>query len=213
MIVVLLDIILYGFGWLINLLYRLKKGKGMDFFITYYERIGSTNAYALARFLWQVDLRPLADKLTKDYLIIGGSKNTMSSRASIGRQMYLLKNAKSITAREITEKELGADHCSCGNQQVVMDMIDRGSKVLNGVTRVCSGHIKLLVYSLSSLHTAKRRMGDPEKSVHFLCCIFIDPIGMMHQNVIRFFHPPGRPTCLFLVIPTCRSPYLSVLIS
>ena len=91
MIVVLLDIILYGFGWLINLLYRLKKGKGMDFFKTYYERIGSTNAYALARFLWQVDLRPLADKLTKDYLIIGGSKNTMSSRASIGRQMYLLK--------------------------------------------------------------------------------------------------------------------------
>lgn len=68
MIVVLLDIILYGFGWLINLLYRLKKGKGMDFFKTYYERIG--------------------------------------------RQMYLLK------------KELGADHCSCGNQQVVMDMID-----------------------------------------------------------------------------------------
>lgn len=80
MIVVLLDIILYGFGWLINLLYRLKKGKGMDFFKTYYERIG--------------------------------------------RQMYLLKNAKSITAREITEKELGADHCSCDNQQVVMDMID-----------------------------------------------------------------------------------------
>lgn len=40
MIVVLLDIILYGFGWLINLLYRLKKGKGMDFFKTYYERIG-----------------------------------------------------------------------------------------------------------------------------------------------------------------------------
>lgn len=109
LIVVLLDIILYGFGWLISLLYRLKKGKGMDFFKTYYERIGSTNAYALARFLWQVDLRPLADKLTKDYLIIGGSKNTMSSRASIGRQMHLLKNARSITAREITEKELGAD--------------------------------------------------------------------------------------------------------
>ena len=80
LIVVLLDIILYGFGWLINLLHRVKKGKGMDFFKTYYERIG--------------------------------------------RQMYLLKNAKSITAREITEKELGADHCSCGNQQVVMDMID-----------------------------------------------------------------------------------------
>lgn len=38
--------------------------------------------------------------------------------------MYLLKNAKSITAREITEREQGADHCNCGNQQVAMDMID-----------------------------------------------------------------------------------------
>lgn len=124
LIVGLLDIILYGFGWLINIIYHLKKGKGMDFFNTYYKRIGSTNAYTLARFLWRVDLRPIADKLTKDYLIIGGSKDTMASRASIGKQMYLLKNAKSITAREITEKEQGADHCNCGNQQVAMDMID-----------------------------------------------------------------------------------------
>lgn len=38
--------------------------------------------------------------------------------------MYLLKNAKSITAREITEREQGADHCNCRNQQVAMDMID-----------------------------------------------------------------------------------------
>lgn len=48
----------------------------------------------------------------------------MASRFSIGKQMYLLENAKSITAREITEKEQGTDHCNCGNQQVAMDMID-----------------------------------------------------------------------------------------
>lgn len=124
LVVAFLDIVLYGFGWLINLLYRLKKGKGMNFFRTYYHRTGTTNAYVLAKFLWGVDLRPLADKLTRDYLIIGGSKDTMNSRSSIGQQMYLLKNARSITAREITEKEQGADHCNCGNQQAAMDMID-----------------------------------------------------------------------------------------
>ncbi len=116
--------ILYGFGWLINILYKVKKGKGMDFFKTYFHRMGTTNTYTLTKFLWRVDLRPLSDRLTKDYLIIGGSKDTMASRASIGKQMFLLKKAKSITAREITMQEKGADHCNCGNQQVAMDMID-----------------------------------------------------------------------------------------
>lgn len=124
LIVVLLDVILYGFGWLINILYKVKKGKGMDFFKAYFHRMGTTNTYTLAKFLWRVDLRPLSDRLTKDYLIIGGSRDTMASRASIGKQMFLLKKAKSITAREITMQEKGADHCNCGNQQVAMDMID-----------------------------------------------------------------------------------------
>lgn len=124
LVVAALNVVFYGFGWLINIIYKLKKGKGMDFFNTYYHRIGTTNAYTLVKFLWSVDLRPLADKLTKDYLIIGGSRDTMASRASIGKQMYLLKNARSITAREITLEEQGADHCNCGNQQVAMDAID-----------------------------------------------------------------------------------------
>ena len=42
------------------------------------------------------------------------------ARASIGKQMFLLKNAKSITAREITEKEQGADHCNVDNQQAAI---------------------------------------------------------------------------------------------
>lgn len=124
LIVCAINVVLYGFGWLINTIYKLKKGKGMDFFNAYYHRTGVSSTYALAKFLWRVDLRPIADKLTKDYLIIGGSRDTMNSRASIGKQMYLLKNARSITAREITEKEQGADHCNCGNQQVAMDTID-----------------------------------------------------------------------------------------
>lgn len=61
--------------------------------------------------------------ITKDYLIIGGSKDTMACRAAIGRHMLVLKNAKSVAAREITEKEQGADHCSCGNQKLAMDTI------------------------------------------------------------------------------------------
>lgn len=120
----LVNILFRGFGWLISPIYNLRKGKGMLFLKTYYHRIGVTNTYQLANYLWRVDLRPLKDKLTKDYLIIGGSKDTMAARRSIGKQMYLLDHAKSITAREVTTYEQGADHCNCGNQQVAMDTID-----------------------------------------------------------------------------------------
>lgn len=118
-----LNVMLFLFGWLINLLYKLKKGKGMDFFDVYFHRTGAKGVYSLLSYLRKIDLRPLKDRLTKDYLIIGGSKDTMSARASIGRQMFLLKNAKSVMAREITEKEQGADHCNVGNQQIAMDTI------------------------------------------------------------------------------------------
>lgn len=122
-VVALLNIILYGFGWLINILYAAKKGKGMLFFRTYFQRMGTTNVYRLTRFLWRIDLRPVADRLTKDYLVIGGSKDTMACRAGIGRQLLLLKNARSVSSREITEHENGADHCCCGNQTAAMDTI------------------------------------------------------------------------------------------
>ena len=32
--------------------------------------MGRNNVYSLAKFLWSIDLRLIADKLTKDYLVI-----------------------------------------------------------------------------------------------------------------------------------------------
>ena len=122
-VIALQNVVLYGFGWLINLLYAAKKGRGMPFFRTYFHRMGTTNVYKLARFLWRIDLRPIADKLTKDYLVIGGSKDTMACRAGIGRQLLILRNARSVSSREITGQEMGADHCCCGNQTAAMDAV------------------------------------------------------------------------------------------
>ena len=141
LIIALLNIILYGFGWLINIIYAAKKGKGMAFFRTYFHRMGTTNVYSLAKFLRSIDLRPIADKLTKNYLVIGGSKDTMACRAGIGRQLLLLKNARSVSSREITAYENGADHCCCGNQITAMDtvilwaeLMDKRDASLNDVT-------------------------------------------------------------------------------
>lgn len=119
----LLNVLLFLFGWLINIMYAAKKGKGMTFFRTYFHRFGTTNVYKLLKYLQAINLRPIADKLTKDYLIIGGSKDTMACRAAIGRHMLVLKKARSVAAREITEYEQGADHCCCGNQVAAMDAV------------------------------------------------------------------------------------------
>lgn len=123
LVIGLLNVVLYGFGWLINILYAAKKGKGMPFFRTYFHRMGTTNVYRLARFLWSIDLRPIADRLTKDYLVIGGSRDAMACRAGLGRHLLALRNARSVSSREITAHEQGADHCCCGNQIAAMDAI------------------------------------------------------------------------------------------
>ena len=41
------------------------------------------NVYSLAKFLWSIDLRPIADKLTKDYLVIYGSRDAMACHAGL----------------------------------------------------------------------------------------------------------------------------------
>lgn len=118
-----LNVVLFIFGWLINILYAVKNGSGMPFFRTYFHRMGTKNVYRLVKFLRRIDLRPVSDRLTKDYLVIGGSKDPMACRAGIARQLLMLKNARSVYSREITEHEQGADHCCCGNQTAAMDTI------------------------------------------------------------------------------------------
>ena len=97
-----LNVFLFLFGWLINILYAAKNGRRMPFFRTYFHRMGTTNVYRL---------------------VIGGSRDTMACRAGIGRHLFLLKNARSVSSREITMHEQGADHCCCGNQTAVMDTV------------------------------------------------------------------------------------------
>ena len=138
-VIALLNVVLYGFGWLINLLYAAKKGRGMPFFRTYFHRMGTTNVYRLARFLWRIDLRPIAEKLTKDYLVIGGSKDTMACRAGIGRQLLILRNARSVSSREITGQEMGADHCCCGNQTAAMDAVLLWAELMERRDRTLDG--------------------------------------------------------------------------
>lgn len=114
------------FGWAIDLYYKAAREKGgrvIQFLETYYHRTGTYSFRKLIKMLWKIDITPIGRRITQDVLIIGGSKDTMSNSTLIGKQMDLTPNAKSVSARLITEKEQGADHCNCGNQKLVMDTI------------------------------------------------------------------------------------------
>lgn len=64
----------------------------------------------------------------------------MACRAGLGRHLLALKNARSVSSREITTYEHGADHCCCGNQATATDTIiswaelmERRDKTLEGI--------------------------------------------------------------------------------
>ena len=56
------------------------------------------NVYSLAKFLWSIDLRPIADKLTKDYLVIYGSRDAMACHAGLASSS-LYNLTKNLTAQ------------------------------------------------------------------------------------------------------------------
>lgn len=114
------------FGWAVDLYYkaaREKGGQAVAFLETYYHRTGARSFRELVKLLWKFDLGPVGSRITQDVLILGGSKDTMSFPTLVGKQMDLTPNARSITARLITEQEQGGDHCNCGNQKLAMDTI------------------------------------------------------------------------------------------
>ena len=60
--------------------------------------MGRNNVYSLAKFLWSIDLRPIADKLTKDYLVIYGSRDAMACHAGLASSS-LYNLTKNLTAQ------------------------------------------------------------------------------------------------------------------
>ena len=63
--------------------------------------MGRKYVYSLAKFLWSIDLRPIADKLTKDYLVIYGSRYAMACHA--GRASSSLYNLTKNRVLPISE--------------------------------------------------------------------------------------------------------------
>lgn len=69
------------------------------------------------------DLKPIADRITQDMLIIGANKDHFIDYRLIGREINMFTNVGSLTFRLFTDKEDAQNHCNVGNGQLVIDTI------------------------------------------------------------------------------------------
>jgi pimeloyl-ACP methyl ester carboxylesterase len=65
----------------------------------------------------------ISEKITQDVLIMTGSKDHFIPLEMFYKQIEVLKNVRSLTARMFTEKENAASHCQMDNRKLALDVI------------------------------------------------------------------------------------------
>lgn len=79
-----------------------------------YEYFKKVSAYQIA---------PVAADIRQDVLILGASQDHFIDYRTVGKEIVLLKNVRSLTFRLMTEAEKAGNHCNCGNSRLVLDTI------------------------------------------------------------------------------------------
>ena len=83
----------------------------------------ASSPYDWARKLEKYDIRPVADKLTQDVLILGASQDHFIDYHKVSQEIDAFVNVKSLTFRLFTDKEHAANHCQVGNAKLALDTI------------------------------------------------------------------------------------------
>lgn len=98
-------------------------------------RYGAATPFDLGLALADYDLAPVAEKIDQDVLILGAQHDIMIPYTLVGKEIAMLKNARSLTFRLFTDREEAGDHCSCGNTQLALDSICRWMDALDARDR------------------------------------------------------------------------------
>ena len=79
--------------------------------------------YDWARKLEKYDIRPVADRLTQDVLILGAAQDHFIDYHKVSQEIDAFVNVKSLTFRLFTDREHAANHCQVGNAKLALDII------------------------------------------------------------------------------------------
>ncbi|MCP3279628.1 alpha/beta fold hydrolase [Clostridioides difficile] len=70
---------------------------------------------------YQID--SIAKNINQDILILGATQDHFIDYRTVGKEIDLLNNVRSLTFRLMTEAEQASNHCNCGNSKLVLDTI------------------------------------------------------------------------------------------
>lgn len=111
---------------LLNLVFHIKCKK--DPMVNWAIRHGmfayeAKSPYDWAKKLEGYDIRPVADRLTQDVLILGASADHFIDYHKVSQEIDAMVNVRSLTFRLYTEQESAANHCQVGNAKLALDTI------------------------------------------------------------------------------------------
>ncbi len=93
-------------------------------FLDAMHKLGASDYKELFDAAARLDIRPVADKITQDILIMHGDHDILCSSKMIDIAVALQKNARSMTVKLLNSKyETAGDHCNCGNTKLALDTV------------------------------------------------------------------------------------------
>ena len=93
-------------------------------FVDAMHKLGASNMKELYEAAMRLDIRPIADRVTQDVLILHGDHDILCHPKMVPVAVKLQKNARSMTVRMLTNREdTAGDHCNCGNTKLALDTV------------------------------------------------------------------------------------------
>ncbi|MCR5088553.1 MAG: alpha/beta hydrolase [Oscillospiraceae bacterium] len=87
-------------------------------------KLGADTYQELYEAAAKLDIRPFAEHVTQDVLIMHGDHDVLCNVKMVDIAAALQKNAKSMTVKLLTSRyDTAGDHCNCGNTKLALDTV------------------------------------------------------------------------------------------
>lgn len=126
--------------WLVNFIIKQKMKSG-DSMVVWGLKHGmyayeASTPYEYFQKIKYYQIDSIAKNINQDILILGATQDHFIDYKTVGKEIDLLNNVRSLTFRLMTEAEQASNHCNCGNSKLVLDTISNWIMMMKTHDRV-----------------------------------------------------------------------------
>ncbi|HBE9271049.1 TPA: alpha/beta fold hydrolase [Clostridioides difficile] len=126
--------------WLVNFIIKQKMKSG-DSMVVWGLKHGmyayeASTPYEYFQKIKYYQIDSIAKNINQDILILGATQDHFIDYRTVGKEIDLLNNVRSLTFRLMTEAEQASNHCNCGNSKLVLDTISNWIMMMKTHDRV-----------------------------------------------------------------------------